>query len=183
MIEEALLGAFEGGARGGLGLAVQRAALAGDVGGLHGGVEIVVNDLEGAGIGVVDADLFGRELVLDKLVFDAVVGERAGRIEAERLQIARQHFHRGDAAGLDRLDELRPRGERKVLAAPQAEPLRIGEIVNRGGAGRRHIDDARIRQRVLQAQVRRGPAARRDDRRARPCRPRHSAWRGIRRTR
>ena len=35
MIEEALLGALEGRARGGLGLRVQRAGVAGDVGGLH----------------------------------------------------------------------------------------------------------------------------------------------------
>ena len=31
---------------------------------------------EGAGIGVIDADLLGRELVLDELVFDAFVGQR-----------------------------------------------------------------------------------------------------------
>ena len=34
----------------------------------------------------------------------------------------------------------------KVLAAPQAEALGIGEIVDRGGAGRRDIDDAGVRQ-------------------------------------
>src|SRR5579871_4590953 len=55
--------------------AVQRAGLARDVGGAHRRVEIVVNDREGAGVGVVDADLLGRELVFDKLVFDAFVGE------------------------------------------------------------------------------------------------------------
>ena len=103
----------------------------------------------------------GGELVLDQLVLDAVVGERAGRIEAERLEIARQHFHGGDAAGLDRRDELGARGEGKVLAAPEAEALGIGEIVDRGGAGRRDIDDAGVGQGVLQAQARRGPAARR----------------------
>ncbi len=59
--EEALLGGLEGRARRGLRLGVERAALAGDVGGLQGGVEVVVDDLEGAGIGVVDADLLGRE--------------------------------------------------------------------------------------------------------------------------
>ena len=42
--EEALLGAFEGGSRGGFGLRVQRAGLAGDVGGPHRGVEIVMDD-------------------------------------------------------------------------------------------------------------------------------------------
>ncbi len=151
--EEPLLGGFEGRARGGLGLGVQRAALAGDVGGLQRRVEIVVDDLEGAGIGVVDADLLGRERVLDQLVLDALVGERARGIEAERLEIAGEHFHGGDAAGLDRLHELGARGEREILAAPQAEPLGIGEIVDRGRAGRGDIDDARIGQRVLQAQA------------------------------
>ena len=154
MAEEALLGALEGRPRGGLGLRVQRAGLAGDVGGLHRRVEIVVDDRERAGIGVVDADLLGRELMLDQLVFDALVGERARRIETERLEIARQHLHRRDAAGLDRLDELGAGGEREILAAPEAEPLGVGEIVDRGGAGRRDIDDAGVRQGMLEAQAR-----------------------------
>ena len=85
MAEEALLGALEGGSRGGLGLRVQRAGLAGDVRRPHGRVEIVMDDRERAGIGVVDADLFRRELVLDQFVFDALVGERARRIKAEGL--------------------------------------------------------------------------------------------------
>ena len=121
--------------------------------------------------------------VLDQLVFDALVGERARGIEAERLQVARQHFHGRDAAGLDRLDELGARGEGKILAAPEAEPLGIGEIVDRGRAGRRDIDDARVGQRVLQAQP--GAALLRGapGRRARPCRRRRSAWRGSRRKR
>ena len=128
--------------------------LAGDVGGLHRRVEVVVDDLERAGIGVVDADLLGRELVLDQLVFDALVGERARGIEAERLEVARQHLHRGDAAILDRLDELGAGGEREILAAPEAEPLGVGEIVDRGGAGRGDIDDAGVRQGVLEPQAR-----------------------------
>ena len=70
------------------------------------------------------------------------------------MQIARQHLHRRDAAVLDRLDELGARREREILAAPQAEPLGIGEVVDRGGAGRRDVDDARVRQRVLQPQAR-----------------------------
>ena len=142
-----------------------------------------MDDREGAGIGVVDADLLGRELVLDQLVLDALVGQRAGGVEAERLEIARQHLHRRDAAGLDRLDELGARGEREILAAPQAEPLGIGEIVDGGGAGRRDVDDARVGQRVLQPQA--GAALLRGGltRRARPCRRRRSAWRGSRRKR
>ena len=50
-------------------------------------------------------------------------------------------------------DELGAGGEGEVLAAPEAEPLGIGEIVDRGGAGGRDVDDARIGQRVLQAQA------------------------------
>jgi hypothetical protein len=80
--------------------------------------QIVVDDLKGAGIGVVDAHLLGAEPVLEQLVLDALVGKRAGGIEAERLQIAGQHFHGGDAAGLDRLDELGSGSEGEVGAAP-----------------------------------------------------------------
>ena len=49
--------------------------------------------------------------------------------------------------------ELGAGGEGEVRAAPQAEPLGIGEILHRGGAGRRDVDDAGIGQRVLQAQA------------------------------
>ena len=45
-------------------------------------------------------------------------------------------------------------GEREIRPAPQAEPLRIGEIVDRGGAGRGHVEHAGFGQRVLQAQAR-----------------------------
>jgi hypothetical protein len=68
MIEEALLRAFEGRAGGRLGLAVQRPGLAGHIGGLQSGVQVVVNALECARIGIVDADLLRCELVLDQLV-------------------------------------------------------------------------------------------------------------------
>jgi hypothetical protein len=54
--------------------------------------------------------------------------------ETERLEVAGEHLHGGNATGLKRLDELGPRGERKICAAPQTEPLGIGEIVDRGGA-------------------------------------------------
>ena len=125
---------------------------------LHRRVEIVVNDREGAGIGVVDADLLRRELMFDQLVFDAFIGERAGHIEAERLEVAGQHLHRGDATGLDRVDEFGAVGEGKILAAPEAEPLGIGEVVDGRGAGRRDIDD---RARWADACCSRSPA--------RPC--------------
>src|SRR5258708_1503756 len=96
MAEEALLGALKSGTRGGPGLRVERASLAGDVRRPHGRVEVVVNDRERTGIGVVDADLFWRELVFDQFVFDALIGERAGGVETERLEVARQHLHGRD---------------------------------------------------------------------------------------
>ncbi len=153
MREEALLGGLKGRACGGLCLRIERAALSGDVGGLESGVEVVVDDLEGAGVGIVDANLLGSQRMLDQFVLDALVGQRTGRIEAERLQVAGQHLHGGDATGFDRLHELRTRGEGEVLTAPKAEPLGIGEVLHGGGARGRYIHDPCVRQRVLEPQA------------------------------
>jgi hypothetical protein len=71
--------------------------------------------------------------VLDQLVLDALVGERPRRVEAEALEIACQHLHRGHAAGLDGLHELGPRREGEIGAAPQSEALGIGKVVHRCG--------------------------------------------------
>src|SRR5205823_1211008 len=106
-------------------------------------------DREGTGIAVIDADLLISELMLDQLILDPFVGQRPRRVETERLKIASQDLHRRDAARLNCLDELATRRERKVLAAPQPEALGVGEIMNRGGAGRRDIDDAGVRQSML----------------------------------
>src|SRR6266702_1845563 len=113
MPEESLFGALEGGSGGGFCLAVQRPSLAGNVDGPHRRLEIVMDDAERAGISVVDTNLLGRELMFDEFVFNSLVGQRARSIEAERLEVARQHLHRRDSALLDRLDELGPGGEWK----------------------------------------------------------------------
>ena len=42
--------------------------------------------------------------------------------------------------------------KRKIAAGPKTEPLRVREILHARGAGRRDIDNARLRQRMLQAQ-------------------------------
>jgi len=44
--------------------------------------------------------------------------------------------------------------EWEIRPAPQAEPLGIGKVVDRGGAGGRDIEHAGFRQRVLQPQSR-----------------------------
>ena len=115
-----------------------------------------MDDLEGAGIGVVDADLLARQRMLDQLVLYSLVGQGSCRVEAKRLEVASKNLHCRYAAGLNRLHELGARGERKVLAAPQSQPLRVGEIVHSGGPGGRDIHDPGVGQRVLQAQA--GPA-------------------------
>ena len=155
VIEEALLVALEGRARRRLGVAVEVCRRrAGDVGASQRGGQVVVDDLERVGIGVVDAALLGRQRVLDELVFDALVGERPGGVEAERLQVAGQHLHRRDAAVFDRRDKIGAGRERKITGAPEPEPRGIGEVLHRRGAGRRDVDDARVGQRMLQAQPR-----------------------------
>jgi hypothetical protein len=109
-----------------------------------------MDDGEGFGVGIIDADLLRRQPMLDQLIFDALIAERARRIEAERTKVAGEHFHRRDAAGFDRLHEFGARREGKILATPEAEALGVGEIMDGGGAGRRNIDDAGVRQGVLE---------------------------------
>ena len=155
MIEEALLVQFKGRARRGLGVAVVGAAVgAGDVGSLERRLQVPVNDLERVGIRIVDRDLLRGERVLDDLVEDALERQRARGIEAERLQIARQHLHRGNTAAFHRGNELGPGRERKIAGAPEAKPGGVGEVLHRRRAGRRDIEDACLGQRVLQAQSR-----------------------------
>ena len=153
MAEEALLGALEGGQCRRLGIPVQRVLALDDAGGLQCLLDVLVDDLEGAGIGVVDAPLFGRQRVFEDFDLDPVIGERAGLVEAERLQVAGNHLHRGDAAGLHGGDELDPGLERGLAGGPEAEPPCIGETGDGGGASGRHIGDARVGQRVLKPQT------------------------------
>ena len=68
--------------------------------------------------------------MFDQFIFDAVIRQRARGIEAEGAQVAGENLHRGNPAGFDGLDELCPRREWEIFAAPEAEPLRIGEVVN-----------------------------------------------------
>ena len=153
MAEEALLGALECRERGRLGVPVQRVLAVDDSGGLQGLLDVPVDDLEGAGIGVVDAPLFRRQLVFEDLDLDAVIGERPGLVEAEGLEIARDHFHRRDSSRLHGGDELDPGLERRLAGGPETQSPCIGEAGDGGGAGRRDIGDARVGQRVLEPEA------------------------------
>ena len=153
MAEEALLGALEGRQRGRLGVPVQGVLAVNDAGGLERLLDVAMDDFESAGIGVVDAPLLGGERVFEGLDLDAVIGERPGLVEAEGLEIARDHFHGGDAAGFHRGDELDAGLERRLAGGPEAEPAGIGEAGDGGGAGGRDIGDARIGQRILKPQA------------------------------
>src|SRR3954465_5608855 len=129
MVEKALLVRFKGRAGGRLRMGVVGiAAGAGNVGGLERRLQVLVNDLERVGIGIVDRDLLRRELMLDDLVFDALERQGARGIETKRLQIARQYLHRGDAAAFHRGDELGAGREWKIPGAPEAEPGGVGEV-------------------------------------------------------
>ena len=94
--EEALLRALEGAHCSRLGVAVQRRLVVDDAGRLERLLDVLVNDLEGAGVRIVDAPLLGTERVFENLDLDPVIGERAGLVEPERLQVPRDHLHRGD---------------------------------------------------------------------------------------
>ena len=106
MAEEALLRALESRQRGGLGVLVEGGIALHDAGGFQGVFYIAVDHLEGAGIGVVDAPLFGRERMFEQLDLDPVIAECAGLVEPEGFQIAGHHLHRRDPAGLHGGDEI-----------------------------------------------------------------------------
>src|SRR3546814_19809398 len=100
---------------------------------LHRGGEIVVDDLKGSGIAVVDATLLVGQPMFEKLIFDPVERQRARRIETKRLQVAGEHLHRCDAALLDRGDEFAARRKRKLGPAPTTEELGKATLWERVG--------------------------------------------------
>ena len=149
--EEALLGALEGAHRGGLGLRVVGRAAARDPGGLEGLLDVGVDDLERAGVGVVGLALGGRDGVLEDVDLDAGVTEGAGLVEAEGLQVAGDDLEGGHAAGVHGLDELVAVLERRAVGGPEAEPARVGEALDGARAGSRHVENAGVGQGVLEA--------------------------------
>jgi hypothetical protein len=152
VIQEPLLVALKRTARCRLCLLVERAFGACNVGGFEGSRQVLMDDLECAGIGIVNADLLWRQGMLQNIDLDAFVGQGARGVEAKGFQIAGEHLHGGDAAGLKRLNKIRPSRKRKIRAAPKTKPLRIAEILHRCGAGGGNVDDAGLRQGMLEAQ-------------------------------
>ena len=94
----------------------------------------------------------GRERVFEDVDLDPVIGQRPGLVEAERLQVPRDHFHRGDAARFHGGDELGALLERRLAGGPQSEPAGIGQSGHGGGAGGGDVGDARVGQCVLEPQ-------------------------------
>ena len=154
MVEETLLVALEGRARGGFRLGVQRAGLGDDTGSLQRCLEMGVNDLVGIRKTVIDRDLGRCQLMHQHLVFDPGIGERPRQIEPECLQVARDHLHGGNAPGLHRGDEFCPRHEGEIPGAPETEAGSIGEIADDRRASGRDVEHACIGHGVLQREAR-----------------------------
>ena len=152
VVEEPLLGPLEGRQRGGAGRAVAAAVVAVDAGHLQRLVQVVVDDLERVGVLVVDGALLAGQRVPQHVDLDPVVGQGARLVQAQRLQIAGDHFQGRHAAPLHRRDEVLARGERRQRRRPQPEALGVGQAMHGRRPGGRDVDDARTGQRVLQSE-------------------------------
>ena len=148
---EALLGAFEPAQRRSLGHRVQGSARGAinDIGGFQCGVDIAMNHGPRVGIGVVNLDLGGCKLMLERLIFDPGEAECAGRVETHGLGVARHDLHRRDAALLHCRKESVSVPEGGAWP-PQAEPRGVAQIFRLGRSGRGDIDNPGARQRDLQ---------------------------------
>ncbi len=162
MPEEPLFGALERRHCRRLGVPVPGGLPVDDAGGLKRRPDVPVDYFERPGVRVVDAPLRIGQRMLQDVDLDAVIGERPGLIEPERLEIARDHLQRGDPAGLHGGDEVCAGLERRLSGGPQPQPLGVGESRHGGGAGGRDIDDAGVGQRALEPQSRAALLRRRD---------------------
>ena len=108
-----------------------------------------MNDRPGIGIGVINGNLFGRQLVAQDVVFDPGEAERTRHVEAGRLEVACDQLHGSNAAGADLGDECLARGEGS-LGAPEAEPDGIGKVVDLGGPCGRGVEHPGLGKAVLE---------------------------------
>ena len=150
--KEALFGPFEHRQRRGLGPAVERIArfLIDDPRGFERGAQVGMNDRPGVGIGIVDRDLRVAQAVFEQLVLDPGKRQRAGGVEPQSFQVARDQLHGRDPALADLCDE-RISGSKCGLRAPQPEPGGVGEVVDVRRPGRRGIEHPGAWEQVLQA--------------------------------
>ena len=187
MAEKALLRSLESRLRGGLRVLVEGGIALHDAGGFQRVFYVAVDHLEGPSIGVVDAPLLRCQGMFEQLNLDPVIAERTGLVEPECFQIAGNHLHRRDPAGLHGGDEIgalfEGRLAARIRAAPQAEAARIGQAGHCGGpGGGRHRGYAHRARRSANA-IRHVPVARAPYRRVIPWPRRRWPWRGPRRTR
>ena len=129
--EKALLGALEDRQCGGLGARVERAATVAinDARRFERLTQVRVDDRPAVGVGIVDRNLVGCQAMFEDFIFDTGERQRPCGIEAERLEVASDQFHRGNAASADVGDEflaVRKRGFR----TPQAKPGCVGQVVD-----------------------------------------------------
>ena len=106
-----------------------------DAGRLERLPDVVVDHLGRARVGIVDAPLGAGERLLQDVDLDAFVGKGAGLVEAEGLEVPRDHLQCGHPARLHGGDELGPGLERRLAGGPQAQAPCIGEAGDGGGAG------------------------------------------------
>ena len=111
-----------------------------------------MDERPGVRIGVIDLDLLARQAMLERIIFDALEGQRTRCIEAHGFEIARDNLHRRDPAVADRSHERLARRERSI--APETKPCGVAEIGRIGGAGRAVVEDPRTRLEVLEAHAR-----------------------------
>jgi hypothetical protein len=161
--EETQLGPFKGGMHRGGGLTAARLAVRiVDARGLQGLGEIGVDQLEGVRPGIPDGDVVRGQGMDERLVFDALERQAARHIETQRLELARDQFHGGDAAPLHGIQEVGPGHERGLRTPPEPQARGIGEVFRRGCPRGRDIEDPCARQPVLQGKtghpLQRGPA-------------------------
>ncbi len=133
-------------------LAVGRGACAAALVGsrdFRGCLDALEDHLPRLGAAVVGLHLVRAQVVDERAVIHAVVGDGARGVEPHRLEVFGDELHRRDAAGGYFLDERLDRGEGRA-APPEAEAGCVGEVRDLGGAGRARVDDPGIRQPVLQ---------------------------------
>ena len=117
-------------------------------------VKMLEHELPSTGRGVVRCALVLRQAVDRFAVFHAGKRDRRRMVDAEGLQIAREHLHCCDASGRKFREEVtEPRGKRRALA-PEAQARGIGHVADLGRTSGRRIDDAGERESLLQVDER-----------------------------